>query len=160
MKYHRLTQEQFHEMHEEFSVFLTTNGIDKVKWDHIKQNNSSSVSTFLDDFSDLVWEKIIQKCSYLDFITNDKLFLFHAGKVNVDVIVVKVNSKSCDLLTKKGFQWMLDNIKTDYVILYRDSKIYEKSRNEFIYSNLLKGALLSKGIQYEGLKSYFPNSIK
>ena len=160
MKYHRLNEEQFHEMHEEFSIFLASNGIDKKKWGDIKQNIPNSVDTLLDNFSDLVWEKIIQQCSYLDFTTNNQLFLFHAGEANVDVIVVKVNSDSCNLLIQEGFQWMLNNIKTDYVSLYRDSKIYEPSRNEFIYSYLLKGALLSNGIQYEGLKSYFSNSIK
>ena len=33
MKYHRLTDSQFIEMHHEFAIFLASNSIDKTKWD-------------------------------------------------------------------------------------------------------------------------------
>ena len=69
MKFHRLSEAQFHEMHEEFSVFLASNSIDKKKWERIKSEVPEKVTFLLDKFSDLVWEKILNQCNYLEFST-------------------------------------------------------------------------------------------
>ena len=40
MKYHRLTESQFIEMHQEFILFLASNSIDKKKWDEVKETEN------------------------------------------------------------------------------------------------------------------------
>ena len=55
MKYHRLTDSQFIEMHHEFAIFLASNSIDKTKWDRIKETELHTVDLLLDGFSNLVW---------------------------------------------------------------------------------------------------------
>ena len=160
MKFHRLSEAQFHEMHEEFSVFLASNSIDKKKWELIKDEFPQKVAFLLDKFSDLVWEKILNQCNYLEFSTPSQLFLFHTKKNSVDALVVKSVDIVQDLSTPIGFQWMLKNISSDYISLFNASKIYTPNRTEFIYSYLKKGAVLSDGQYFKHLKSYFPNSIK
>jgi hypothetical protein len=160
MKFHRLSEAQFHEMHEEFSVFLASNCIDKKKWERIKSELPEKVTFLLDKFSDLVWEKILNQCNYLEFSTPSQLFLFHTKKNSVDALVVKSVDIVQDLSTPIGFQWMLKNISSDYISLFNASKIYTPNRTEFIYSYLKKGAVLSDGQYFKHLKSYFPNSIK
>ena len=160
MKFHRLSEAQFHEMHEEFSVFLASNSIDKKKWERIKDEFPQKVTFLLDKFSDLVWEKILNQCNYLEFSTPSQLFLFHTKKNSVDALVVKSVDIVQDLSTPIGFQWMLKNISSDYISLFNASKIYTPNRTEFIYSYLKKGAVLSDGQYFKHLKSYFPNSIK
>ena len=160
MKFHRLSEAQFHEMHEEFSVFLASNSIDKKKWERIKSEVPDEVTFLLDKFSDLVWEKILNQCNYLEFSTPSQLFLFYTKKNIVDVLVVKSADRFQDLSTPKGFQWMLKNISSDSISLFNASKIYKPKRNEFIYSYLKKGAVLSDGQYFNHLKSYFPNPIK
>ena len=160
MKFHRLSEAQFHEMHEEFSVFLSSNSIDKKKWVRIKSEAPEKVTFLLDKFSDLVWEKILNQCNYLEFSTPSQLFLFHTKKNSVDALVVKSVDIVQDLSTPTGFQWMLKNISSDYISLFNASKIYTPNRTDFIYSYLKKGAVLSDGQYFKHLKSYFPNSIK
>ena len=160
MKFHRLSEAQFHEMHEEFSVFLASNCIDKKKWERIKSELPEKVTFLLDKFSDLVWEKILNQCNYLEFSTPSQLFLFRTKKNSVDALVVKSVDIVQDLSTPIGFQWMLKNISSDYISLFNASKIYTPNRTEFIYSYLKKGAVLSDGQYFKHLKSYFPNSIK
>jgi len=160
MKFHRLSEAQFNEMHEEFSVFLASNSIDKKKWERIKSELPEKVTFLLDKFSDLVWEKILNQCNYLEFSTPSQLFLFHTKKNSVDALVVKSVDIVQDLSTPIGFQWMLKNISSDYISLFNASKIYTPNRTEFIYSYLKKGAVLSDGQYFKHLKSYFPNSIK
>ena len=160
MKFHRLSEAQFHEMHEEFSVFLASNSIDKKKWERIKDEFPQKVTFLLDKFSDLVWDKVLNQCNYLEFSTPSQLFLFHTKKNSVDALVVKSVDIVQDLSTPIGFQWMLKNISSDYISLFNASKIYTPNRTDFIYSYLKKGAVLSDGQYFKHLKSYFPNSIK
>jgi hypothetical protein len=160
LKYHRLNEEQFYEMHQEFAVYLASNGIDKTKWDEIKQSNSSQVTELLDGFSDQVWDSIIKQCNYLEFVAQNQLFLFKTDEKLVTALVIKVSDIQCDLATKVGFQWMIDHIHSDAVTLSGASKSYHPDRSTFIYSYILKGAFPTNGKRYEGIKSYFSNSTK
>mgnify|MGYP007000135698 len=97
MKYHRLTHKQFEELHEEFSVFLATHGMDHALWDAIKIKNSDQVDVLLDLFSDLVWDKISSECKFLEYISKDHLFLFKTVDYKVSAFVIKVSNKTIDL---------------------------------------------------------------
>ena len=160
MKYHRLTEPQFIEMHHEFILFLASNSIDKEKWDHIKETEPNTVNFLLDGFSDLVWEKILTQCSYVEFATKDQLFLFNTRLDQVEALVIKVIDANCDLRTTESFEWMLNNLHSKTVTLFEATKSYSPSRNEFIYSYLRKGAVLSEGNYFKELKSYFSDSRK
>ena len=67
----------------------------------------------LDGFSDLVWEKILTQCSYVEFPTKSQLFLFNTRIEEVEALVVKVTDMDCDLTTPGGFQWILKNVHSD-----------------------------------------------
>lgn len=62
-------------MHEEFSAFLASNGVDKTLWDSKKVNESSEVDELLDQFSDLVWDAVLEKAGYIENISANHLFL-------------------------------------------------------------------------------------
>lgn len=161
MQYHKLSEAQLNEMHEEFALFLAAQGINKTDWDQIKATEPHKIEAFLRTFSDMVWDKILTNCEYLEFSTADQLFLFKTKKQLVDVRVVKINSAAkIDLTTTKGFENMLSILNTDQVDVFAASKSYSPSRNRFIYDYLKKGATLSKGERYRRLKSYFSNSPK
>ena len=85
MKYHRLTHDQFNEVHEEFAVFLATQGLDRLRWNELKNANSPKIPQLLDLFSDVVWDKIISECTFLEFSTPDQLFFYskpyHQGQL-------------------------------------------------------------------------------
>ena len=76
MKYHKLSEAQFYEMHQEFAVFLASQGITKEEWGQIKKTNLLKVDELLETFSDLVWEKILTNCKFLEFTSPDQIFLF------------------------------------------------------------------------------------
>ena len=91
MRYHKLTEKQLHEMHREFSVFLSSQGIDKNEWDNIKKNKPRDISNYINLFSDIVWEKILTDCEFMDFLTPDQIFLFETNKkLERDYIIDKM----------------------------------------------------------------------
>ncbi|OUU21303.1 MAG: hypothetical protein CBC08_03530 [Flavobacteriaceae bacterium TMED48] len=160
MKYHRLTHEQFEALHQEFAVFLAKQGLDKSKWKEVKQNQPKKVELLLDLFSDVVWDKIINKYEFLEFSTPDQLFLFEILEKTASVIILKVEKLKIDLKTSSGFQWVLDHIDSDQVTIYHGSRPYTSSRNDFVYDYLKKGAVQSEGKCFKALETYFSNSSK
>ena len=62
MKYHKLSEVQFNEMHKEFAVFLATQSITKKDWNIIKSDKPELLDNYLNSFSDLVWDKILSDC--------------------------------------------------------------------------------------------------
>jgi len=160
MKYHRLTADQLHELHAEFSIYLATQGIDKEMWESLKENAPEQVQLHFDQFSDTVWETLLQKCQYLDFGSQNYLYFFSTPEEQAEVLVLQVTHPKCDLTTKEGFGWALEHLHDDAVVLYHSFGDYTPSRELFLYEYLKKGAEISKGEHFKVLKSYFSNSAK
>ena len=160
VKYHKLSEAQFNEMHKEFAVFLATQSITKKDWNIIKSDKPELLDNYLNSFSDLVWDKILSDCEYLEYSTSDQLYLFHTKKRLIDVLILKIDSNLADLNTSNGFKKVLNSLQSDQIDIFKSSKAYTPSRNVFIYNYLKKGAMISKGKRYELLKSYFLNSSK
>jgi len=160
VKYHRLTHEQFEVLHQEFAVFLATQGLDQSKWKEVKQNQPKKVELLLDLFCEVVWDKIVSRCEFLEFSTPDQLFLFEILEKTASVIILKVGKLKIDLKTSSGFQWVLDHIDSDQVTIYQGSRPYTSSRNDFVYHYLKKGAVQSEGKRFKALETYFSNSSK
>ena len=69
-------------MHKEFAVFLATQSITKKDWAIIKYGKPELLDNYLNSFSDLVWDKILSDCEYLEYSSSDQLFLFHTIVLN------------------------------------------------------------------------------
>lgn len=160
MKYHRLNEEQLKAMHEEFSVFLAAQSIDKKAWDTIKSTQPERVDTFIDTFSDMVWEKVLNTCNYLEWNDQRQLFLFHCKSDSISVYIIKVLKESINLETPSGWQWLVDHFFDPEVTLYTSSKVYDGSRNLFLYDYIKKGAVITAGARYNEIATYFSKSSK
>ena len=97
MKYTRLTKEQLEELQTEFVNFLATQSITGEEWAKIKEETPKVAEDELDVFSDLIWEGVLTKVSYLENISAQQMHLFHLAEKEMKLISVKV-MKTC--LTK------------------------------------------------------------
>ena len=70
MKYKRLTKEQFESLHQEFAIFLASQSIDVKEWDEIKTQKPEVALEEMKVFSDIVWEDVLTKTTYLDANTS------------------------------------------------------------------------------------------
>ena len=149
MKYIRLTQEQLEELHPEFINFLATQSITKTEWDAIKKNRPNVAEEELDIFSDLVWEGVLTKVSYLENIGKDQMHLFHLSEKEMKLISVKVMNPEVDLRTKIGFGWFKKNWQSDFVEYLTASKAYTEDRNLDKFLLIKQGASITKGQLYQ-----------
>jgi hypothetical protein len=157
MKYSRLTKEQFEELHPEFINFLATQSIDKNEWDKIKLEQPQIAEQELDVFSDLVWEGVLTRASYLEHFSKNHVFLFHCLETNVQSIILKSEVREIDFLTREGLQFLSDNMFTDNIEMKIGKKDYETNRNSAIFELIQQGAFLSDGQFYKQIKNTIDN---
>lgn len=151
MKYHLLSKEQFEELHEEFATYLASNGIDKNLWKQIKEEDQKRALTHLEKFSDMVWEKVLDKTQYLEHYSKDSINLFHCLKDKISRIVVRINKEGIDLSKKDDFEWFLNNSQDKNIAYFKGEKDYKESRNQDIYQLILQGSVLSDGKLFKAL---------
>ncbi|RZJ70189.1 DUF6495 family protein [Flavobacterium sp.] len=151
MKYTRLTKEQLEELHPEFINFLATQSIDKKEWDKIKQEKPQVAEQELDVFSELIWEGVLNRAEYLEHFSKSHGFLFHCAETHIHSIILQVQDKSVDLLTREGLQFLSENMFTDKIEIKTGKKEYDKERNAAIFDLIQQGAFLSDGRFYNEL---------
>jgi uncharacterized protein DUF6495 len=144
LKYTRLTKEQFEELHQEFINFLATQTITAEEWKTIKETTPDVAEQELDVFSDLVWEGVLKKVTYLEHISPQQMHLFHLNANNMQVIAVKLK-RDFDLTTKEGFNWLRENLLDDDVEFLQAKKDYSKDKNLDKFTLIQQGAIITKG---------------
>ncbi|WP_299678080.1 DUF6495 family protein [uncultured Tenacibaculum sp.] len=151
MKYRQLTKEQFESLHEEFSKFLATQGVDFNEWKKIKENQPSLAENELNLFSDIVWENVLNRTKYLEHFSKNTINLFECKEDKISRIVIKVH-KEVDLLAQNDYNWLLENYDTEEVELLNGTKTYSSERNIEIFDLIEKGSAISKGDLYNFFK--------
>ncbi|MEP0131923.1 MAG: DUF6495 family protein [Eudoraea sp.] len=155
MKYDRLTKQQFEELHNEFINFLATQSITANEWETIKKNKPQVVEEELDVFSDLVWEGVLGKVTYLENISRQQMHLFHLADKEMKLISVKILNPDIDLNTSLGFNWFKKNWQSDFVEYLNASKAYTEDKNLDKFKLIQEGAVITKGELYQ----WFDNII-
>ena len=155
MKYTRLTKQQFGELHNEFINFLATQSITGTEWETIKKSKPQVVEEELDVFSDLVWEGVLGKVTYLENISRQQMHLFHLADKEMKLISVKILNPDIDLNTSLGFNWFKKNWQSDFVEYLHASKAYTEDKNLDKFKLIQEGSVITKGELYQ----WFDNII-
>ena len=153
MKYARLTKEQFEVLTQEFTNFLATQAIDKAEWDKIKAEKPEVAEQELDVFSDLIWEGVLSKATYLEFFSKNHIFLFHCFDAHIKSIVLKSLVPETDFLTKEGLEWLSDNMFTETIEMKVGKKEFTEERNLSIFQLIQQGSFLSDGQLYNQINT-------
>lgn len=145
MKYSRLTKEQFEELHQEFINFLASQSITGKEWEEIKRDKPEVAEDEMDVFSDLIWEGVLDKVTYLEHFSTQQMFLFHITQMEIHLIGIKIENEAIDITRREGYQWLQKNLMDDAVNLYTSSKVLSEDRNKDIFALIQQGAVITKG---------------
>jgi len=148
LKYTRLTKEQLEELQPEFINFLATQSITGEEWIKIKQDTPEVAEDELDVFSDLIWEGVLNKVTYLENISAQQMHLFQLIDKEMKLIAVKVMNPDIDLTTKIGFDWFKKNWQSDFVEYMTASKAYTDNKNLDKFQLIKQGSVITKGELY------------
>ena len=149
MKYTRLTKEQLEELEPEFINFLATQSITGEEWAKIKKDTPEIAEEELDVFSDLIWEGVLSKVTYLENISAQQMHLFELTDKEMKLIAVKVMNPEIDLTTSVGFSWFKKNWSSDFVEYLTAAKAYTDDKNLDKFQLIQQGAVITKGELYQ-----------
>ena len=152
MKYRQLTKEQFISLHEEFARFLASQSIDVKEWNQIKKEKPTVAEDEMNVFSDVVWDDVLSKTSYVEHFSETTANLFKCDEKEVHRIAIKINW-NINLLKQEGFEWLMQNPMDNSVDVFKGSKAYQSERNLEIFDLIEKGSSISKGEIFEYFNS-------
>jgi hypothetical protein len=152
MKYRQLTKEQFESLHEEFARFLASQSIDLKEWNQIKKEKPTVAEDEMNVFSDVVWDDVLSKTSYVEHFSETTANLFKFDEKEVHRIAIKINW-DINLLKQQGFEWLMQNPMDNSVDVFKGSKAYQSERNLEIFDLIEKGSSISKGEIFEYFNS-------
>ena len=97
MKYARLTKEQLEALNHEFARFLATQQITADEWNKIKKEKPHIAEEEIDIFSDLVWERSLEKVQFLEKIDSQSVHCFSFEEDIAEMISVVVHNEWAEL---------------------------------------------------------------
>lgn len=156
MKYQRLSKEQLEELHQEFINFLATQSITAKEWGDIKKNSPQVAEEEIDIFSDLVWEGVLSKVSYLENFSKNQVHLFHIRPTDMHLIAIKIEDDTIDITTKEGYEWLQNNLLDDKVLFYNASKPFSKDPSLDVFTLIQQGCTITKGDLYNYFQKVIP----
>lgn len=145
MKYRILTQEELKPLEKEFISFLVVLGISPQEWMALKKSDPLRVTKLVEDFSDVIFDKIIQKLLYLEIHDASGLKLFKCESDQIYLIGIE---------SPKPFKSVDDmihymSIDVDAFQIFYTSKAYYPDRSMELFNMIQDGALVSNGSWYE-----------
>lgn len=93
MKYHRLSEEDFRELRDEFVRFLATHGIAASDWEKIKSADLDHMNQLLDQFSDLAIHRALTNIQSLRLVSAKEMYVFRFDENEASVVHLELGNE-------------------------------------------------------------------
>ncbi|MCF8238538.1 MAG: DUF6495 family protein [Saprospiraceae bacterium] len=147
MKYRRLAADELQELETEFVQFLSSNTITGPDWEALKREKPERAEELIELFSDIVFEKVLEKIEYLEISTPKDIRTFHCEQDRIRMNGIRVEGEtSLDLTQAKDAQSMIIEARESGATLkaYSGEKGYTPGRSEELFRMIQQGALISR----------------
>ncbi len=144
-KYRLLTQDELSHLEQDFIKYLILNGITAEDWERLKQDSPEEAQGITDLFSDVVFEKILRKISFLDRIEPNAIYCFQC--LEKSIVLIGLQGDGTQDLTKVA----LDKMDFSGLKVYTQSRDYRTSREKELFEMIEKGCQISEGQLFKSL---------
>jgi Family of unknown function (DUF6495) len=145
MKYRRLSIEELSGFENEFVQFLIVNGIDASEWQKIKASDPIKAEDYIEIFSDLIFEGIVNKVQYIEYFDRQELKLFKCDPTQIYLTGITSEHPQNQIAE------MIKNMQINPAsfTIYHTSKGYVPDRNSEIFRMINSGGIVTDGTYYE-----------
>jgi hypothetical protein len=150
LKYRRLGLDELDLLKDEFIQFLVVNGIVPTEWERLKKDNSADVNVWIEQFSDIVIEKVLKNITYLEYREPNQLLFFKCSEAEIEL--ASIRSEGIDLMTLSMSNLITDLINLKGIKGLYKNKTYKPNREEEVFRMVQSGALITDGKLFETLK--------
>lgn len=148
MKYRRLRPEELRELEESFVRFLAVQGISGADWERTLRENSAEADRRIDEFSDVVFEKVIANVDYLELKRPKYLQCFACEPDRIRMVGLVLEGETALDLSREELaperMMQLLQLSSAKLQLVSGERPYRESREREIFELMENGALISK----------------
>jgi len=154
MKYRCLTDEELHELENEFKHFLISNNVFTEEWEILNKKKDKKVQMLVEMFSDIVLEKSLKNIKYLEHTTPKDIKCFKCDALQMTLIGVSSNNPEIDFSKTN-----LINSKIDLDI-FKTTKPYHKQRELELFDLLESGCSIINEERFKKLELAYTYSTQ
>lgn len=159
MKYRRLSNEELQELEKEFIDFLVSNTITAPDWEQLKAEAPEKAETLIELFSDVVFDKVLKKITYLEHRSTKELIIFNCSSDReIELIGLSVSAdQDIDLNNEASVASLLLNVDTleGKIKAFRQKKNYTANREKELFEMLQQGCIITDEKLFNTLHSLF-----
>jgi len=163
VKYRKLHPEELEALKEDFVQFLAANSITAPDWVKLRESDAETAGKLVEMFSEIVWEKVLDKVKYLEIRTKNRLAVMQFGDEKAEMVSVGVSDDAFDF-TDAALMDSLADGKVDWSAwkpeVHTGSKKYNLSRKEEVFYEMERGAKPCKAMQWAAVKALVKDSTK
>ena len=148
--YRKLSLEELQLFEKEFTEYLAINGINANYWQEIKQNDINKAEKIIDSFGEVIFNSILLKIEYIEFVTPHDIKYFYYGKEKAELIGLQ--SQEIDLSDNQKVIEAITN-KEGKMSRYKTEKPYSQKREIELFTMLKNGCQPCDGKVFKLLKS-------
>ena len=149
-KYRLLTREELSEFKKEFIDYLVVNGLTAEDWEKIKIDSPEKANKMLELFSDVVFEGVLRKVTFLDFKSKSSIKSFQCLEDKIVLVGIDTNNESLNLLDVKEVSSFVEKPPKGLSV-YTSEKQYSKGREKELFSMISSGCEIADGSLFKSL---------
>mgnify|MGYP006147605883 CR=1 FL=1 len=157
MKYRILSTDELEPLKDDFIKFLSANTITGEDWTKIKVEKPEEAEKIIGIFSDIVWEKSLDKIKCLEHRDEKHLKVFLCGEEKINMVGFSVNAKNAASLLDEETFIKLGSGEIKFSELnaafYASEKNYEENRSLEMFKMMEAGCTPCEEAYYYGIKS-------
>ena len=157
MKYRKLSLEELEELKSEFINFLAVNGIAADDWQRIQKVDQAKHDEMVEDFSDMVMEKVLSNIKYLEYKTSNSIMLFACKEDKMALTSINIKEGTgVEFDDAKSIEILLstDEVNDGTLSFFRTEKTYQKERTKEVFDLTEQGCMVVTEDYYNNLASF------
>lgn len=146
MKYRRLSLEELSELEPQFVRFLAAQSIPGEDWVKIKETKPERADLLIEQFSELVFDDVIRRISYMEQRGKNQLLAFRCNSQNIELRGIFVDGESSfDFRLNEAPAEMMMRIQASGAKLKVASaeRLYTPSREQDLFKLLEQGGKIA-----------------
>lgn len=147
-KYRALTSAELGELEKEFIEYLIVNGITADDWMKLKKDEPEKAEDILLLFSDVVFEGILRKVSFLEKRMSNELMIFQC--LADRMVLVGITSSSLDFTDQNSLEKAINQPPGDAEV-YTTEKAYHPDRELELFKMIESGCTITDGKLFKTL---------
>lgn len=149
--YRILNHTELEALEKQFVFFLSSQGIDANDWVKIKQHDQQKALEFIIQFSNFIFEDILDRLDYLIRSKSKSIEVFHCQANQLVCLEVTSNRSELDLTTLNLFEPSSYNDTNQLSILTKQKKYSSRGRKFDLFQLMENGCGITDGQLYRAL---------